>query len=86
MNFYEQLESYYNGKAKVIQVITYENIKLQAEIQRLAKENDAELIFWNRVDGTFCFLQEKNTQSCKEKYTILQEKVHKKCVFLLTHC
>ena len=28
-----------------------------------------------------CFLQEKNTQSCKEKYTILQEKVHKKCVF-----
>ncbi len=28
-----------------------------------------------------CFLQEKNAQSCKEKYTILQEKVHKKCVF-----
>ena len=32
-------------------------------------------------DGIACFLQEKNAQSCKEKYTILQEKVHKKCVF-----
>ena len=31
----------------------------------------------------FCFLQEKNAQSCKEKYTILQEKVHKNVYFFI---
>ena len=43
---------------------------------------------FSKIDDCFpyssedeCFLQEKNAQSCKEKYTILQEKVHKKCVF-----
>lgn len=67
MNFYKKLETYYEAKIKILQIITDENPRLYGELIKLSREKSSNLYSWNRAEGI------KNYDLEKKCWNIMDE-------------
>lgn len=51
MKFDKELENTIKAKTKIIQIISYETLRIHGAIIKVANNLDRELFIWNRIDG-----------------------------------